>query len=103
MQDSTQEAIGEMAVQAHVSAPPRPSVPHHLGTRAPISIEFSMESTANLKLLAKTAGRPHPQIEEASLLATLALADCELGQGLSAHPHRALGLTQAGPMKALAH
>jgi len=57
-----------MAVQAHVSAPPRPSVPHHLGTRAPISIEFSMESTANLKLLAKTAGRPHPQAQASPFL-----------------------------------
>lgn len=49
-----------MAVQPHVSVLPRPSVPHQLGARAPVSVEFSMESTANLKLLAKTAGHPHP-------------------------------------------
>lgn len=49
-----------MAIQPRVSALPGPSVPHHLGARAPVSVEFSMESTANLKLLAKTAGRPHP-------------------------------------------
>lgn len=61
--------VEEMAIQAHVSALPRPFVPHHLGARASISIEFSMESTANLKLLwAKTAGRPHPQVQASPFL-----------------------------------
>lgn len=60
--------VEEMAIQAHVSALPRPSVPHHLGARASVSIEFSMESTANLKLLAKTAGRPHPQVQASPFL-----------------------------------
>lgn len=52
--------VEEMAIQAHVSALPRPSVPHHLGARASISIEFSMESTANLKLLGKDCWPPSP-------------------------------------------